>query len=155
MVVDGKVDSKLRAELLDPVKIVFVRLGDQRLDAHLLGEFEVFPVITADAEIDHFHPGIGQFCLDLLALGGRHIGPHRRRNVPANSLAGEGFDVMQPQRRRLIDGFEKAEPIESVSLAAQPPADLLGVRCSRGRFGREQGRTARHRHSQAGDSSCA
>ena len=78
MVVDGQIDSELGAELVDRVKIVLIRLGHERFDAHLLGELEMLPVVAADAEIDHFDAGIGQFLQNLLAIRRRHVGAHDR-----------------------------------------------------------------------------
>ena len=54
--------------------------------------------------------------------------------VGAEPLTRVGLDVAQPQGSCLLDGLEKREAVETIGLAAQPPADLLSVGGSLGRF---------------------
>jgi hypothetical protein len=129
VVVQGDVDLVLLAQLVQLVEVFEGRLRDERLDAHVLGELEGRLVGGADAEVHQLQALVGQALLDLLASLRRQpgadllVGP-----VGAELLAGVGLDEVQAERGGVVHGLVEGAAVERPGLAAQPPAQLVGVR---------------------------
>ena len=134
MIVQRHVQLVLVAQLLDRVECVRRGFGNDGLDAHVLGELERLAAgvqvlrQSAHAVVDQLDAAIRQLGLDLAAeFRAQRLVDFGVRLLAAHFLAGVGFDVVQPQRRVLVDGFIEGVAIEAVRLATEPPAELLGV----------------------------
>ena len=126
MIVDRHPYVIFFAQFVERLAGAFFRLGDNRLDAHGLGEFKRLAAL-ADVLEERGHPvaqqldvRLGQFLRDGLAHVGRRILVKlHRRLFGAELLAGECLNVVEAQGSGLVDGLEQGRIMKRPSLAAE------------------------------------
>jgi len=141
VVVQGDVDAVLVAASRDHVQRLGLRLGHERLDAHLPPELEDPPArrLVGRDVVDVVRQQAQARVVQLETNPRQLVIAEVRIEVPgdlrADLLKAQAADVVQAQAGGLVDRLEERELVERVRLHADPPAELL----LRDRGGRQGG----------------
>ncbi len=129
---DGDLHAELLAELLDDAEGGRLRLGDEGVGAHLLGELEYLAALgfirgqLDDAPVDDpLDAGAGELLLDGAEVGGGDAGGRRWLLAVEVHAAGEAH-ILEAEAGGLVYRVVDLELLEGVGVDGQLPAELVG-----------------------------